>query len=68
MFNWLRSRFQIQRVEMDHDLLTIIEHWPKLNRQQRDRVKLLIVQGARTSDNRPQDEENDETEAMLQKK
>ena len=47
MLDWLRSRFQIQRVEMDHDLMAIIEGWPKLNRQQRDRVKLLVIQGAR---------------------
>ena len=55
MFGWLRSKFQIQRVDMDHDLLAIIEHWPQLNRQQRDQVKLLVIQGARTSTRTPSD-------------
>lgn len=49
MFDWFKSRFQIQRVEMDRDLLVIMEYWHKLTRQQRDRVKLLVIQGARTS-------------------
>ena len=49
MLHWLRSRFQVQRVQMDHDLLAIIEHWPNLSRQQRDRVKLLVIQASRSS-------------------